>query len=75
MASEGDTDCRPRITFLVGGYEQGGRSPFKKAQNDVLLVSNVGLRVTPVIVRYHSFSQRLGELRMVLRKYLEWLVD
>jgi len=40
-----------RIIILVKGYEQGGRSPIRKAQNGVRLASNVGLRVTPVIVR------------------------
>ena len=54
MASVGDMGCPLRIIVLVEGYEQGGRSPIRKAQNVLLLVSNVGHGVTPVIVRYYS---------------------
>ena len=43
--------CPLRIIVLVEGYRQGGRSPIRKAQNDVRLASNVGHRVTPGIVR------------------------
>ena len=58
MASESDTDCRPRIIVLVGGYGKGdaARNTFDgddKAQNDLLLVSNVGLGVAPISARYH----------------------
>jgi hypothetical protein len=42
MASESDMGCPLRIIVLVKGYRQGGRSPIRKAQNDLLLVSNVG---------------------------------
>ena len=57
MASESDTDCRPRIIVLVGGYGKGdaARNTFDgddKAQNDLLLVSNVGLGVAPISARY-----------------------
>ena len=34
--------CPLRIIVLVKGYWQGGRSPIRKAQNDVRLASNVG---------------------------------
>ena len=61
MASESDTGCPLRITVLVKGYEQGGRSPIRKAQNDVRLATNVGYRVTPGIVRCHfSFDSYRG---------------
>jgi hypothetical protein len=84
VASEGDTDYPQEIIFLTWGYSKGdaARNTFdqnligdEKAQNDLLLVSYVGLGVAPISARYHSFSQRLGELRVVFRKYLEWLVD
>ena len=57
MASESDTDCRPRMRFLVGGYGKGdaARNTLDgddKAQNDLLLVSNVGLGVAPISARY-----------------------
>ena len=59
MASESDMGCPLRIIVLVGGYEQGGRSPKHppklsgddKAQNDMRLASNVGLGVAPVSAR------------------------
>ena len=57
MASESDTDCRPRIIVLVGGYGKGdaARNTLDgddKAQNDLLLGSNVGLEVAPISARY-----------------------
>ena len=54
LASVGDMGCPLRIRILVEGYEQWGRSHNIKAQNVLLLVSNVGYGVTPVIVRYYS---------------------
>ena len=53
MASESDMGYPLRITVLVEGYEQWGRSHNIKAQNVVRLASNVGYRVTPRIVRCH----------------------
>ena len=58
MASESDTDCPLGIIILAWGYGKGdaARNTFDgddKAQNDLLLVSNVGWGVAPISARYH----------------------
>ena len=65
--------CPLRIIVLVKGYWQGGRSPIRKAQNDVRLASNVGHRVTPGIVRCQlSFDSYRGSSSPLIEIGLWW---